>query len=311
MAGAHKKLHPINDSANHSPGVNNTVVATVTGAITDKTFGVGAVAGTLVDRDTGGHINGVAGATGNQLITAGDADLKVAAAIDGLSYKAPVAVANLISDNTSAPPGGPATGDAYVLNAAGTGAWVAFSDGDLVVWDGAAWQLVVANAAGSPPLGTRALVTGLANGVGAGGLAGQDLNIATADGAGGWTFEAPLDGWTVLVAGDGDPIENSRLSFDTAPASWNLSQSSVAHNATTGLQGGTAGEFYHLSQADFNLSINRRPNIALAGTEPIPGDLTSLPNNGDWAYCQGTGGAIFHCTRIGASFFGVELTLLS
>lgn len=311
MAGAHKKLHPINDAANHSPGVNDTVVATEAGALTDKSFGVGAVAGNLVERDTGGHINGVAGATGNQLITAGDTDLKVTAAIDGLTYKAPVEVANVIADNIAAPPGAPATGDAYVLSAAGSGAWVAFGAGDLVVWDGAAWQLVVANAAGDLPLGTRVLVTGLANGTAAGGLVGQDLAIATADGAGGWTFEAGVNGWTVLVVGNNDPIENTRLSYDDTPASWNLSQSSVAHNATTGLQGGVASEYYHLSQADRDLSVNRRPNIALAGTEPIPGDLTSLPNNGDWAYGQGTGGAIFHNVRIGGSFFAVELTLLS
>lgn len=309
MAGAHKKLHAINDPQNHTPGVNNTVVATEGGALVDKSYGTGAVAGNLVERDAGGHVNVPAGATGNQAVSASDADAKIAAAIDGLDVKAPVQVANLIDDSLSAPPGAPTSGDAYIVGAAPSGAWAGFAQGDLVVWDGAAWQLVLAGVGGVPAAGLRAIVTGLGSGVGAGSFAGQDLNIATYDG--GWTFEVPLDGWSVLVAGENDPRENQRLAYDSNPASWNLQQAAVAHNSTTGLQGGAANEFFHLSAADYALSLNRRPNIALAGTEPAPGDLTSLPNTGDWAFCQGTGGAIFVCVRIGASFFGVELSLLS
>ena len=40
--------------------------------------------------------------------------------------------------NLATPPGSPAAGDTYIVAATGTGAW-ASKDGQVAVWDGAAW----------------------------------------------------------------------------------------------------------------------------------------------------------------------------
>lgn len=46
----------------------------------------------------------------------------------------------VISDVITAPPGGSAEGDIYILPATHTGAWSGFSTNDLVIYDGATWH---------------------------------------------------------------------------------------------------------------------------------------------------------------------------
>lgn len=55
------------------------------------------------------------------------------------------------SKTTTAPPGSPAAGDTYIIGASATGAWAA-KDGQVAVWDGAAWAYAIARK------GWRALV---------------------------------------------------------------------------------------------------------------------------------------------------------
>ena len=250
-------------------------------------------------------------AAGTQLPTSDDVDGRIAAAIDGLTVRPPVQVMNLIDDSLSAPPGGPSTGDAYILSAAGSGAWSGFAAGDLVVWDGAAWQLVLAGAGGTPANGLRAIITGLGSGVAAGSFAGQGNAYALYDG--GWTFQAPQDGWQVLIVGENDPNENAKYAYDSNPPGWVQSTGSTpAHNTLSGLQGGAPGEYYHLTLAQLNLTLAQKAQIALAGTEPVPTDLSpTLTNAGDWAFCLGTSGLVFVCVNIGGSYFGVELSLIT
>lgn len=89
------------------------------------------------------------------------------------------------------------------------------------------------------------------------------------------------------VAGGTNPAAQStlggKLPSDT-PARLKIPQSlaSVSHNATTGLQGGGAGEFYHLTAAEYaalafnNLIINGDMKIAQRGISFVS------PANGDW-----------------------------
>ncbi len=72
---------------------------------------------------------------------------------------------HVIDRTLTAPPGSPSTGDAYIPAASATGDW-AGQDGNLAIWDGAAWVfyspaagwLVVVTAEGAN--GTLAVHTG-------------------------------------------------------------------------------------------------------------------------------------------------------
>lgn len=53
---AHLRGHPINDTENHQPGTNDTVLGTEAGAISEVAFSTTAAASTLVRRGAGGQI---------------------------------------------------------------------------------------------------------------------------------------------------------------------------------------------------------------------------------------------------------------
>lgn len=127
----------------------------------------------------------------------------------GISWKPPVTVLNMKSDvaQAGAPPVGPATGDAWVVNTWG----VPYNDGDIVEWSGTAWVVVVANSGAEPPNATRVLVK-------ATGAAGSFLNkanqYATYDSTlNTWSFVAPVDGDGVLVNGNGSLYENNGYTY--------------------------------------------------------------------------------------------------
>lgn len=55
--------------------------------------------------------------------------------VNGLTWLESIYSVNLISDNTNIPPSNPKHGDLYILNAAGTGAWLGMPQETLVAWD--------------------------------------------------------------------------------------------------------------------------------------------------------------------------------
>lgn len=77
--------------------------------------------------------------------------------ISGLKWKDPVRSANLIDDSLSADPASPNHGDTYILAGAGTGAWSAWTAGDIVQFDGSGWILV---QSGPVATGDRFIVSG-------------------------------------------------------------------------------------------------------------------------------------------------------
>ena len=107
--------------------------------------------------------------------------------------------------------------------------------------NGLDWQESVLSIAATEPV---APVTGdrylLAVGVTGTNFAGKDNQIATF-GATAWTFQAPNPGFAVYVED-----ENKQYTYNGA--TWANFGSTTNHNATSGLQGGTTNEYYHLTQ---------------------------------------------------------------
>jgi hypothetical protein len=58
---AHFKQHPINETADHSPGTNNTLLGTESNAVAEKSFGSAATANLIVQRQANGQITLPAG----------------------------------------------------------------------------------------------------------------------------------------------------------------------------------------------------------------------------------------------------------
>lgn len=129
----------------------------------------------------------------------------------GLSWKEPTEVLKMKSDadNSGSPPTAGETGEAWVVNNWGGG----YTDGDIVEWDGATWNVIVdEGGAGEPPDGTR--VTVISSG-GAGSFSGHENDIGTYDATGdSWSFYDAVEGDAFLVIGDGSVYENLGYTFD-------------------------------------------------------------------------------------------------
>jgi len=130
--------------------------------------------------------------------------------IDGLKWRPPAELPNLISDadQGGAPPVGAAAGDAYIVNNWGG----AHADGDLKEYDGAAWNIILANDGGNPAADLRAIVTGMSGAGAAGSFAGHDTDIAVY--SGGWSFIPAVDKWAIRITGNGGFYENQGYTFD-------------------------------------------------------------------------------------------------
>lgn len=111
-------------------------------------------------------------------------------------------------------------GNAYELAGAG-GAWSTFAIGDIVEWDGAAWNLILANSGSNPPDGTRVVVVGASA---AGSFAGEEektMTVAT----GTWSVaETPVNGNRILLNGANSIYLNMYYEYTgTHPAgAWGL-----------------------------------------------------------------------------------------
>lgn len=114
--------------------------------------------------------------------------------ISGLKWKDPVRSANLIDDQLSSDPASPKHGDTYILSGAGTGAWSAWTAGDIVQFDGTSWILV---QSGPVATGDRFIVSG--DTVTLSGSGFTDNTIVVWNGA---TFDAevPADQISVYVS---------------------------------------------------------------------------------------------------------------
>ena len=210
-------------------------------------------------------------------------------AVSGFTWQKPASVRNFIGNNDVATINGllPGTCDAYVMTDAGvlTLGALAVSTGDLVEYDGAAWVKIVANSGGFPPAGTRVMVSTtvpliapLTDGV-------DDGKIAEWDGTaiGPLIFGTPIDGWAILISGDGACDENSTFGFNgTVPTgSWVQTSSGVPFAGVgeiTSVDGGDAadaGVSVNAARGDHQHAVSTAAAVAV-GTANAEGSATTL-----------------------------------
>ena len=136
-----------------------------------------------------------------------------------MAWKDPVTTINIVDDSLTTAPSLIAgdAGESYVVAGTG-GGWSGFEVGDLVEWDGSTWVELVGQSGGYVPSGTRCVVT--TTETAAGNLAGEEGEIATADGAGDWTFYDPSDGDGVLVADSDSIYDNLAYHWDQPSTTW-------------------------------------------------------------------------------------------
>jgi hypothetical protein len=160
-------------------------------------------------------------------------------------HRAPVQVLRLKddSDQGGAPPAAVA-GEAYVVNNWGMG----YTDGDIVEYDGAIWNVIVANVGGAPPDLTRAIIDPTP----AGSFAGQDDDIAQYNaGTATWLFTSPADGDQCVVIGNGSVYENQTFIYDLVADVWINMGTTIFHNALINLNWSAAG---HIIDSDVNFT---------------------------------------------------------
>jgi hypothetical protein len=123
----------------------------------------------------------------------------------GLSWQDPCEVLKMISDASQGAntPSSPAIGDAYVANNWGGG----YVDGRIYEWSGSAWIDLGAIASG-----TRVIVTTVGA---AGSFGGQEEKIAEYNGTT-WIFTSPVEGWALLITGNGGVYENNGYTFSNS-----------------------------------------------------------------------------------------------
>jgi hypothetical protein len=172
------------------------------------------------------------------------------AAVSGLSWQEPVAAKDYLGTRTIGEIDAlsPSNGQTVVAGSAGTPAATGSATlaiGDVAEYQGASlgWQIIVANSGGFVPADTRLLIADetvtlfapLSDGV-------DESDIATFDG----TSNTPssktvsVDGWALLVNGEGSVNENTQWVHDTSPSvQWlQFGGTSTAHSSLTGLTTG-------------------------------------------------------------------------
>lgn len=253
-----------------------------------KVFGVVAATtdgDALVYGQSGGNLAGLSIDTnplsmGSQKITglaagtdAGDAINKgqLDAAVQGFTWKDPVSVFKMVNDTTQAgsPPTASQTGEAWVVDTWGGG----YNDGDIVEWDGATWNVIVANSGGEPPDGTRVLV----NGSPGGSFTGYANQIAMYDATGdSWSFYDPADGDAVLVSGDGSIYENNGYVWDDNTTTWIQFTGAGQIIAGDGLS--KSGNTLDVNDGDGITFVTDNVTVDLYATNPSLAFVGTTPN---------------------------------
>jgi len=261
---AHDQEHALNDANNHTAGTNGTLLGTEGGAVAEKAFTPAATASSIVQR----------GGSGQVTLPTSDPSAGTDATskdyVDGLiqGHRSPVQVLKMFDDTLVTAPALIAgdAGKAYVVAGLG-GAWSGFSIGDIVEWDGAAWNLVLAQSGAEPPDGTRVIVAAVP-------AVGSTFNghgnaISQYDaGANTWSFTTPNDGDISAIIGENSIYENDQFIYDASSTTWELMGGTANHNSLTGLQGGTVGQYYHFTSSQFTALMRYKADVIQAAAAP-------------------------------------------
>jgi len=209
--------------------------------------------------------------------TAATSKAYVDSLLSGLEWKSPAAVLRIIddSDQSGADPTAGSAGEAWLVNN-----WATETDGDIVEWDGSAWQTIVTNSGGEPPDGTRVVVIEASA---AGSFAGEEDNIGTYDATGdAWTFDDSAEGWALIVTGEGSYYENTGWTYDNGV--WVQFTGAGQINAGAGLD--KDGNMLNVLFGDgiteasdyVAIDLGTDPGLVLTGTSPDK-KLLVKPNN--------------------------------
>ncbi|HEC72016.1 MAG: hypothetical protein ACTSW7_01160 [Candidatus Thorarchaeota archaeon] len=200
----------------------------------------------------------------------------------GVAWKHAVQVLRMVNDALATSPTLTAgdAGKAYVV--AGTGGdWSTFTIGDIVEWDGSAWNLVLAGSGAEPPDGTYVIIVETSA---AGSFAGQENEVAVYNATTNtWAFTPASDGDGRTVAGENSVYENLGYVWDATPGEW------VMFNGPGQIVAG-AGLTKTFNQLDANvkdgiqidadaitLLLAATPGLQLTGTSPAK-VLSVLPD---------------------------------
>lgn len=195
---------------------------------------------------------------------------------NNIVFKGHVACRSMVDDSLVTAPTGLGVGDAgkaYVVAGTG-GAWSTFAVGDIVEWDGSAWQLLTQNSGGEPPDGTRVIIVSASA---AGSFAGDEDKWAEYDATGNtWTATAPEAAETRSVQNpDGDSIyEFLAYTWDDENSEWVLHNGAGQVNAGIGMSkdGNTlnvgAGDGIAGAADLISIDLGTNPGLQLTGTSP-------------------------------------------
>jgi hypothetical protein len=166
--------------------------------------------------------------------------------------------------------------------------------------NGLDWQNSVLSIAsvdpGTPAAGDRYLVDTGATGA----FAGKDDNIAEFDGTA-WTFIAPNPGFAVYV-------EDVNKQYTFNGTAWVNFGSTTNHNATSGLQGGTTNEYYHLTSAQHSgLTGGSATTLHTHNSDNITEGTTNLFFT-DARAIAAVGGALLDTDSIDLTYSGGQIS---
>jgi chitodextrinase len=85
-----------------------------------------------------------------------------------------------------------------------------------------------------------------------------------------WVETSPVSGMTVFVQGDDESPDNNIGQYTYNGSSWIYIGSSINHNDTLNIQGGSSGNYWHLSAA----AIAVIPDIIESGSDAVPTGLS-------------------------------------
>lgn len=131
--------------------------------------------------------------------------------ITGLKWINPSKVLKAIADNTATPPASPVSGDAYVLNGGGSGAWSAFGANDIVEYTGTGWVEVL-DGGSLVSNETRVIVKSTS---GAGSFASHENDVMEWDGSTWGVAQTATDGLATLIIGENSIFENIGYTYDS------------------------------------------------------------------------------------------------
>ncbi len=147
--------------------------------------------------------------------------------------------------------------------------------------NGADWQESVKDELADPPTspssGDRYLVIATATGD----WTGHEDDIAEYNGSS-WDFTSPNDGMSVWI----EDVDKLKVYNGSA---WVTFGSTISHNNTSDLQGGTSGEYYHLTQAQHTEVTGFFAATDITGAEAeelTDGSDTSLHNHDSRYYTE-------------------------